>query len=46
MTLKFSRNTKVTRALTGRRPVRPVADDNIEKVEAFCFQRYRMRPVS
>ena len=28
MTLKFSRNAKVTRALTGRRPVRPAADDD------------------
>ena len=31
MTLKFSRNAKVTRALTGRRPVRPAADDDFEK---------------
>ena len=27
MTLKFSRNAKVTRAITSRRPVRPAADD-------------------
>ena len=27
ITLKFSRNAKVTCALTGRSPVRPVADD-------------------
>ena len=32
MTLKFSRNAKVTRALTGRRPVRLAADDNFEMV--------------
>ena len=28
--LKFSRNTKVTRALTGQRPWRPAADDDFE----------------
>ena len=28
MTLKFSRNGNVTRALTGRRPMRPAADDD------------------
>ena len=30
MTLKFSQNTKMTSALTGRRPVRPVVDDGFE----------------
>ena len=32
MILKFSRNAKVTRALTGRRPVRPASDDDFEIV--------------
>ena len=30
MTLKFSQNARVTRVLTGRRPVRPAADDDFE----------------
>ena len=30
MTLKFSRNAKLTLALTGRRPVRSAADDDLE----------------
>ena len=30
ITLKFSRNAKVTQALTGRRPVRPAADDEFK----------------
>ena len=30
MTLKFRQNTKMTHVLTGRRPVRPVADDDFE----------------
>ena len=30
MTLKFSRNAKLTLALTGRRPVRSAADDDFE----------------
>ena len=30
MTLKLSRNVKVTRALTGRRPMRPAADADFE----------------
>ena len=30
ITLKFSRSAKVTRALTGRRPVRPAADDDLQ----------------
>ena len=30
MTLKFCRNAQVTRALTGRRSVRPAADDDFE----------------
>ena len=30
LTLKFSQNAKVKRALTGRRPVRPAADANFE----------------
>ena len=30
MTLKFSRNAKVTCTLTGRRPVRPAVDDDFE----------------
>ena len=30
MTLKSSRNTKVTRDLTGRSPVHPAADDDFE----------------
>ena len=30
MTLKFSRNAKVTCTLTGRRPVRPAVDNDFE----------------
>ena len=30
MTLKFCQNAKVTRVLTGRRPVPPAADDDFE----------------
>ena len=30
MSLKFSRNTKMTRAITGRLPVRLAADDDFE----------------
>ena len=30
ITLKFSRNAKVTRSLTGQRPLRPAADDDFE----------------
>ena len=32
MTLKFSRNAKVTRSLIGRLPVRPLADDEFERM--------------
>ena len=32
MTLKFSRNVKVTRSLIGRRPVRPLANDEFERM--------------
>ena len=32
VTLKFSRNAKVTRSLIGRRPVRPLADDEFESM--------------
>ena len=30
MTLRFSRNVKVVRALTDRHPVRPAVDDDFE----------------
>ena len=30
MALKFSQNAKMTRALTGRCPVRPAGDDDFE----------------
>ena len=30
MTLKFSQTAKLTRPLTGRRPVHPAADDDFE----------------
>ena len=32
MTLKFSRNVKVTRSLIGRRPVRPLTNDEFERM--------------
>ena len=35
ITSKFSRNAKVTRALIGRRPVRPAAYDVFESYEKF-----------
>ena len=37
MTLNFSRNAKVTRALTSRRPVRPAADDGFE-IHSFFYK--------
>ena len=37
MTLKFSQNAKVARALTGPRPVRPAADDDFE-IGTFRFE--------
>ena len=44
MTLKFSRNAKVTRALTGRCPVRPAADDDFEIVNLFtCLKHLSLK---
>ena len=37
MTLKISRNAKVTLALTDRHPVRPAADDDFDKSKSSCI---------
>ena len=41
MTLKFSRNTKVTRALIGRSPVNPAVDNDFQIDSITFFNTFR-----